>query len=386
MYSVITDKNNITWAFSSEGLIKISPPGNFVSEYLPRLMMTQIRVGANELNQNKTSLNYKQNNLSFYFAAPSFLGEKQILYSYLLQGGSHAEWSEPSNNAFASFIDLRPGNYTLHIKAKFPAGRYPEQSLQYHFLIIPPWWQTWWFRIIAGVLIIGLLISGIRFYYNRKLEKQKTILEKQQAVEQERSRIAADMHDDLGAGLTNIKYITEHILEKTESGETVKPELEKLKNFSSELVESMGEIIWAVSEKNNLLSNTLYYLRSYAINYCEENDLDCNFEIPENFKERIVSGNFRRNIFLLLKESLHNIVKHATARTITITAAVTGELTLVIKDDGKGFSNNGDLKGNGLINMKKRVQELKGSISFENDNGAAVIINLPFTPNQRSIV
>jgi signal transduction histidine kinase len=264
MYSVVTDKNNITWAMSSEGLIRISPVSNSNTGYLPRLMITQIRVGANELDQNRITLSYKQNNLSFYFTAPSFLGEKQILYSYMLQGSSHAEWSEPSNNAFASFIDLRPGSYTLHIKAKFPAGRYPEQSLQYHFLITPPWWQTWWFRIIAGILIIGLLISGVRFYYNRKLEKQKTILEKQQAVEQERSRIAADMHDDLGAGLTNIKYITEHILEKTESGETVKPELEKLRNFSSELVESMGEIIWAVSEKNNLLSNTLYYLRSYA--------------------------------------------------------------------------------------------------------------------------
>ena len=385
MYSVITDKNNITWALSSEGLIKINPPGNSVSEYLPRLMITQIRVGTNELDQNKTSLNYKQNNLSFYFAAPSFLGEKQILYSYLLQGGSHAEWSEPSNNAFASFIDLRPGSYTLHVKAKFPAGRYPEQTLQYHFLIIPPWWQTGWFKIISGLLIIGFIIIIVRFYYRRKLEKQRNILEKQQAVEEERKRIAADMHDDLGAGLTNIKYITEHILEKTESGETVKSELEKLKNFSSELVESMGEIIWAVSEKNNLLSNTLYYLRSYAINYCEENDLDCNFEIPDNFKDRIVSGNIRRNIFLLLKESLHNIVKHAGAKNITIYTTVTEKLKLVIKDDGRGFSNNGDTKGNGLINMKKRVQELNGSISFENYNGAAVIIHLPFATNQSTI-
>jgi signal transduction histidine kinase/ligand-binding sensor domain-containing protein len=385
MYSVVTDKNNITWAMSSEGLIRISPVSNSNTGYLPRLMITQIRAGANELDQNMTTLSYKQNNLSFYFTAPSFLGEKQILYSYMLQGSSHAEWSEPSNNSFASFIDLRPGSYTLHIKAKFPAGRYPEQSLQYHFLITPPWWQTWWLRITAGILITGLLISGVRFYYNRKLEKQKTILEKQQAIEHERSRIAADMHDDLGAGLTNIKYITEHILEKTESGETIKPELEKLKNFSSELVESMGEIIWAVSEKNNLLTNTLYYLRSYAINYCEENDLECYFEIPESFRDRIVSGNVRRNIFLLLKESLHNIVKHAGAKNITIRAAITEELKLVIKDDGKGFSKNGGTKGNGLINMKKRVQELNGSISFENDHGAAVIIHLPFDTNQRTI-
>jgi signal transduction histidine kinase/ligand-binding sensor domain-containing protein len=385
MYSVVTDKNNITWAMGSEGLIRISPVSNSTTGYLPRLMITQIRVGANELDQNRTTLSYKQNNLSFYFTAPSFLGEKQILYSYMLKGSSHAEWSEPSNNAFASFIDLRPGDYTLHIKVKFPAGRYPEQSLEYHFLITPPWWQTWWFRITAGVLITGLIIMGVRSYYRRKLERQQMILEKQQAIEEERKRIAADMHDDLGAGLTRIKYIAEHILEKTDSGETVQLELQKLKNFSSELVESMGEIIWAVSEKNNLLSSTLYYLRSYAINYCEENNIDCDFEIPESFKDRIISGNIRRNIFLLLKESLHNIVKHACAKAITIKAGITENFELIIKDDGKGFSNNRDTQGNGLINMKKRVQELKGSIRFENNKGAAVIIDLPFNPNQSTI-
>jgi len=212
------------------------------------------------------------------------------------------------------------------------------------------------------------------------------ILEKQQAIDQERSRIAADMHDDLGAGLTKIKYITEHILEKTDSGEAVQPELQKLKSFSSELVESIGEIIWAASEKNNLLSDTLYYLRSYAVNYCEENDLDCQFEIPGSFKDRIVGGNIRRNIFLLLKEGLHNVVKHAGAKKVTIKIGVTEKLELLINDDGKGFSESENISsGNGLINMKKRVRELNGSIGFKNSNGTSIIIHLPFTPNQSTI-
>jgi signal transduction histidine kinase len=87
----------------------------------------------------------------------------------------------------------------------------------------------------------------------------------------------------------------------------------------------------------------------------------------------------------LLKESLHNIVKHAAAKNITISAAVSEELKLVIKDDGKGFSNNADITGNGLINMKKRVQELHGSIFFENDHGTTIIINLPISTNQSTI-
>jgi ligand-binding sensor domain-containing protein len=384
---VVIDKNKTAWALFTSGLIKITTENHPASAYIPKLMFTQIRTGADTLNEaDAASFSYKQNNLSFQFSAPSFMDEKQILYSYQLQGSTTNEWTSPSNNAVASFIDLRPGKYALNIKAKFPAGRYPDQLLQYKFSISPPWWQTWWFRVSAGLLSAGLFIIAFRFYYHRKLERQQMILEKQQAIDQERSRIAADMHDDLGAGLTKIKYITEHILEKTDSGEAVQFELQKLKSFSSELVESMGEIIWAASEKDNLLSNTLYYLRSYAVNYCEENDLDCQFEIPGSFKDRIVGGNIRRSIFLLLKEGLHNVVKHAGAKKVTIKIGVTEKLELIINDDGKGISENENISsGNGLINMKKRVLELNGSIEFKNVNGTSIIIHLPFTPNQSTI-
>ena len=384
---IIATKDSVVWALTNEGtVLKIANSSPSVSSLPEPALLTSLKVNGQLFNDHVSGFSYRQNNLTFNVAAPSFINEKSIMYSYLLKGSGNNNWSEPSNNSVFNFINLPPGNYVLQIRSDFPELMYPSQTFSYQFSIRPPSWQTWWFRTATGLFIVGLLIAGFRFYYRRKFEKQRMILEKQQAVEQERNRIAADIHDDLGAGLTNIKYITENILEKTESGETVKPELERLKSFSSELVESMGEIIWAVSEKNNLLSDTLYYLRSYALNYCEEVDIDCHFDIPENFTDRSVSGNMRRNIFLLMKESLHNIVKHAGATTINIKATVNGNLELTIKDDGKGFSENGNsAKGNGLINMRKRVKELNGIIHFENKNGTTVTIDLPFTPNQSTI-
>ena len=119
---------------------------------------------------------------------------------------------------------------------------------------------------------------------------------------------------------------------------------------------------------------------------CYERPIDCHFEIPGTFKERVVTGNFRRNIFLLLKEGLHNIVKHAAAKTVTLKVIVTEKLQLFIKDDGKGFSETERLsQGNGVINMKRRVMELNGNIRFENINGTAITIDLPFTTNQSTI-
>jgi signal transduction histidine kinase len=264
--------------------------------------------------------------------------------------------------------------------------KWNEYEMPLAITIRPAYWQTWWFRTLVGFLFVGLLIIGFGFYYRRKLEKQHMILEKQQAIEQERTRIAADMHDDLGTGLTKIKFITEHISEKMQTRETILPELQKLKTSSSELVESMAEIIWTMNEKNNLLSDTLYYLRSYAVNYCEDNNLDCRFEIPETFTDETVSGNIRRNIFLLLKECLHNIVKHAGAKTVTIKTLISENLELSIKDDGKGFSEaTVTAAGNGIINMKKRVNELNGFIRFENRNGTTVTILLPLATNQSTI-
>ncbi len=387
IWKIITLKNNSIWALTHEGtILRVSNSVTTVSAPIPSLLLTSLRINGQLTIGHIGRFSYKQNNLSFTVAAPSYIDERSIRYSYKLKGSTNDNWSEATNNAEFNFMNLSAGNYSLLVRADFPGRVYPTQYLNYAFTIHPPWWRTWWFRIGIGIFILLLVVAGIRFYYRRKIEKQNNILEKQKAVEQERVRIAADMHDDLGAGLTKIRYITEHILEKNESGETIQPELKKLQSFSSELVESMGEIIWATSEKNNRLSNTLYYLRSYAVNYCEENNLNCRFEIPDHFADGMISGNARRNIFLLLKECLHNCVKHANAKSIAIQTNIADNLELIISDDGKGFSNNGQSNGNGLINMRKRIQELKGSIHFENNNGATVVIQLPLNTNQRTIV
>src|SRR5205085_7211785 len=115
-----------------------------------------------------------------------------------LKGSGNNEWSEPSPNPDFNFLNLSPGNYTLNVKASFPSTDYAPSYLDYSFSIIPPYWQTNWFRVMAGIFLIGIAFVISRFYYNRKLEKQMMLLEKQQAVEKERTRIATDMHDDLG--------------------------------------------------------------------------------------------------------------------------------------------------------------------------------------------
>src|SRR6185503_3588137 len=172
VFKVVIDNKNIAWGTVSNGLIKITPKKE-KPDYSPTLMMSMLKTGKDTIPVgDETSLSYKQNNLTFYFSATSFLDEKQVMYSYRLQGGSNNQWSEPSNNSSVSFIDLRPGDYNLEIKATFPAGRYPEKTISYKFSIAPAWWQTWWFRSIVALLVVSLLVTGFRTYYRRKLERQ----------------------------------------------------------------------------------------------------------------------------------------------------------------------------------------------------------------------
>ncbi len=235
---------------------------------------------------------------------------------------------------------------------------------------------------IAALLTIGILLVR-NFRQKQKLHHQslkalkaEDELRGKMVLEKERTRIASDMHDDLGAGLTRIKFIAENISEKTKDT-ALQPDIKKLKTSSIELVENMAEIIWAMNEKNNSLEDLIFYLRSYAVDYCSENGLACEFKLPENIPAKIIGGEVRRNIFLILKESLHNIVKHAVAKKVTIDFQTGENLSLIIADDGKGFKETIPQNGNGLLNLAQRAKVLKGKFSVSNSSGTVIHFEMP---------
>jgi signal transduction histidine kinase len=311
-------------------------------------------------------------------AATSFIDEKSIRYSYLLHGSGNNEWSEPLNNARFNFLNLSPGSYTLKVRSDFPEMIYPRQIISYSFIIKPPWWQTWWFRILIGLLVVGLFILTIRVYYRRKLEKQKVFLEKQQAIEKERTRIATDMHDDLGAGLSRIKFLSETIGIKKQQQLPFEEDISKIREYSHEMIDKMGEIVWALNEKNDSLSDLLSYTRSYTVEYLSQSGVSCNIDSPEDLPSGFVSGEFRRNIFLAVKEILHNIVKHSQANHVSITMQVNHKLCINIHDDGIGFDRTKVRPfSNGLINIEKRMKDIGGFVEMQNTNGTMVKLTAP---------
>jgi signal transduction histidine kinase len=375
------DKKGMAWSHTSDGnLIRVDKNNDEWPSFTPSLVISELKAGDSIYASppSSGSFSHRDNNFSFSVAAASFYDEQQIKYSYLLLGSGNDHWSEPSKNSTFNFINLNPGKYTLKIKSIFPGARYPDQTISYTFIIHPPWWQTWWFRIIALSGIIGLLIIGTRLYYIRKLERQKVQLEQQQAVERERTRIATDIHDDLGSGLSRIRYLGEMVKLKTAQQENVLADIEKISTFSDEMVDKMNEIVWALNEKNDSLEAIIAYTRSFAVEYLSNNDIQCRVILPDEIPPYIIKGETRRNIFLSVKECLHNVVKHAGASEVLIRISATKKLVILIHDNGRGIDWDKIRPfSNGMINIKKRMKDAGGAVEFKNEEGTKVALSIP---------
>ena len=200
----------------------------------------------------------------------------------------------------------------------------------------------------------------------QEIEKQIAILEAQQ---EERNRISADMHDELGSGVTAIRLLSEIV--KTKMKDTTLPEIDKISNSANDLITKMNTIIWTMSSSNDTVENLITYIRTYALEFFENTTIECKFNIPASIPNIQLSGEKRRNIFLAVKEALNNVVKHAKANKVIINVEVGDKLSISIQDDGVGVDFDTIRRfGNGLKNMKSRLERVNGKFTIVNNNGA----------------
>ena len=229
------------------------------------------------------------------------------------------------------------------------------------------------------ILLIALLAyAAIRYYLRQQLKKQQAIIEKERTLRDERSRIAADMHDDVGAGLSRIRYITASL---KEGKELSNEDMDKILSLSDDSVEKMNEIIWSLNQGNQQLDDLIYNIRSQCAEMVSNAGLVFIFELPENIPQQTLDWKESRNIYLLVKEAVNNAVKHAAAEKITIECIINDQLVFSIADDGIGFDAAlAGKNGNGLMNYKKRIEKLSGTYQLITapGRGTKTIFTIPF--------
>jgi len=353
------------------GLNEFFPDSIVNNPHMPSVVLTgfkkfdiPVSLGSDPSVVREVQLDYGDNVISFQFAGLEYTNSSKNRYAYWMEG-IEPGWTYSGSRREVRYTHLPPGEYVFKAKASNNDGVWNEQGLTLRVVIVPPLWQRWWFLGSAFFLALGTLVVGVRFVSQMRLRRRLERMEQEQSLQRERLRISKDMHDEVGASLTKISIMSEIAL-RDSSGGMEKDELQKIPTLSREVVDNIGQIVWALNPKNDKLDNLVGYLREYTSEFLESTNVTCEFHFPDSIPSLGLSAEARRNIFLVVKEALHNIVKHAQASKATLALNVSGgDVSLSIRDDGIGFSSEKENPhGNGLINMRKRIEEIGGAFDI----------------------
>ncbi len=324
-----------------------------------------------QLHQSIT-VPYDKNDFGFQFAALDYTRPEANNIQYTLQGWD-AGWVVADSRS-ARYENLPPGNYTLKLKVSNANGVWSDEEMV-NIIIQSPFWKRPWFVVVLALLLIAAIVFITYRVSQLKVKRKLQLLEKRIAVDDERNRISADMHDEIGSGITHIALLSELIQTQQKDSAELKKDINKIGISSRKLVQTMSEIIWALNPQNDTLENLLAYIREQSYQYFEPMGVRFNIYFPETIPDVKLSNAERRNLYLVTREALNNALKHSGAECIELKMEmVESACCFSVTDNGVGIDLNINKPGNnGIINMKKRMTDIGGSIEWlPQQHGTAV--------------
>ena len=371
--AISSEIDHSLWLTTSRGFTNIIDDETEKTPPAP-VYITSVSLGDTAFNYHlfqvnkKAQLKYNQNQAKFEFSAPAFINEKQILYSYRLLGSVDTIWSEPANLHTVSYASLQPGTYQFEVRTK-GWNREWGTPANFAFSIRPPYWQTWWFYSLISILIL-------LFFYALYLYRIRQLLQLQKV----RNRIATDLHDDIGSTLTNINMLSEISRKNLEKPYEAEKFLQRITEEVTASSQALNDIIWNVNSRNDSMEEILLKMRRYAAELFDNSNTVCHLNMDEMIAGKKLNMEQRRDVYLIYKESMNNIRKHAAANNVWIDMQLqSGKLYIKIKDDGKGFDPFVVTDRNGLRNIRLRTDKWKGStlVTTAPGNGSLIEIIIP---------
>lgn len=324
------------------------------------------------------SLHYDENRITFSYVGLLYQNTPQIQYRYKLDGYDN-DWLYARSQRFVTYNNLSPGTYTFHVTAANSDGIWSRKEDRITITIAPPFWETWWFRLLVILTVSGLIFLAVQQYLKRQLTMQQLELARLTEAEKIRSKISMDLHDEISSGLTKISLLSQRIKARFEKDNTVDPEtLDKIAGSSGEVIGNLGEIIWAINPTHDNLPSLLAYIRNYVVSFFEATDIETKVYFPDEVPSVAVSPDIKHNVFLVIKEVLNNIIKHAGATRTDLTFTFTDNVfSFTITDNGRGLPDvNHNAFGNGLINMRNRMQAIGGTLTLTSAEGKGTAVSL----------
>lgn len=329
--------------------------------------------------KNRLRLPPGSSHLELAFTALSFkLPESTLFRCRML--GLNEEWSDVGSQRTISYFNMSPGDYHFQVLARNSDGVWSTYGAVCDFSVMPYFWQTLWFKAlgVTGAMTgLWLVTWGMLRSRNRR---KLALLEHQQAVERERGRIARDMHDDLGAGLTQISMdvamLQKPVVTPVIAGEIMK----EIDQRARDLVKSLDALVWAVNPKNDTVRAMTAYFADFAQSFLRPVGLVCRLNVASDIPDAPVSAERRHGLYLAFKEALHNVLQHAAATEVLLEIRIDGRaLVIVLADNGRGFEAGPVAAGSdGLLNMRTRLNQMGGSCVVESDLGCGTRVTFNF--------
>jgi signal transduction histidine kinase len=333
--------------------------------------------GVDTVSVNGLVLQSNQNDVQVNLGIPALLNGRDISIRYRLADNGPSKWavSLPGERGIR-FGSLMPGKYRFDAQAFIPQLNTTSQLIHLNFTILAPWWKRWWaiscFALLGSVAIYAIS----RLYYLNLLSAEKAEYEKRLAVEIERHRISNDMHDDISASLSAIKLYTSTL---RHSG-SVPGEFSNIYEMVNDLSDRTREVIWSLNKEFNTLESLIDFMVSTAGKLLTHSGVNLKTSLPEHIPDVNIANDKRQDIFMVVKELFHNVLKHAQATDVWFTLNISeSHLEIMVRDNGIGMPNNqkGKINGQGLSNIKKRMQTLHGELHIGTDNGTIVNLKIP---------
>ena len=367
------------WFPTHAGVVYVNPSDIHSNTIPPPVVIEQVLVEEKEQNVSgphvaplaALTMAAGREELEIHYTSLNLGAADRARFRYRLSrtDGRTNEWGEANARRYVRYETLRPGSYLFEVQACNEDGVWNETAASLAVTILPFFWQTGAFRSLAAAFLLGLVAAAVYFISTQKLHRQVAGLRQQQALEKERARIARDIHDQVGASLTQLALLGELVEADKEDPEEAQDHARQISQTARETTRALDEIVWTVNPSNDTLDGLVNYICKHAQDYLAVAGLRYRLDVPAQLPKTEISPETRHNVFLAAKEAVTNIVKHSGATEAAIRMKLEAQsFTLEIQDNGRGpagLKSKAAESRNGLRNMRKRMEDVGGWFSIE---------------------
>jgi ligand-binding sensor domain-containing protein/signal transduction histidine kinase len=374
------------WFSTMKGAVVVDPQAHATNVSPPAVVLEELLVdgvsnmGLSETKSAAIRIRPGKHQIEFRYTGLSFDAPELMRFRYRLVG-LDTDWIDAGQRRTALYSFVPPGDYKFMVAACNRDGVWNSAQAGLPLKVLRHFWQTWWFITLAIATVLISVAATIRFVEKARMHKRLERLEQERALERERTRIAQDLHDEMGAKLCRISFLSEHVRQPELKPAEVHEQIASISAASREVLQSLDEIVWAVNPRNDTVEHAATYLGQYAAEYFRMTGIECVLDIPAMLPSRPLSSQVRHHLFLAMHEALTNILKHSQATHVEISMKCgANSLEIEARDNGKGFkisdsgSNGHESGGEGLGNMSERLKDVGGLCVVQSAPGAGTSI------------